>query len=242
MEKTRIPADQGRDFSNWTLPDVENGVASPANAASDPGNQQIARGLTARQLEEITAQAQREGHAEGHSEGFSEGRSAGMAQGLEEGRAAARQELTRQVEQLQSAMAQLLEPIKDQHDQIEQALTQFALDIARAVTDQTPALSAPQLLPVVRRAVRELPVGARNITVLLHPEQVELLRDCAEWPTAWQMQADSRIDLGGCKVVTEQSLVDYSIELRFRQVAARLLAKTDNEDIEPGILLGDDDD
>jgi flagellar assembly protein FliH len=139
-------------------------------------------------------------------------------------------------------IAQLLEPIAAQQDEIEQALTQLALDIARAVLDRTPALAASELLPVVRRAVRELPVGARNISVLLHPRQVELLHDSAEWPATWQLQADSRIDLGGCKVVTEQSLVDYSIELRFRQIAANMLAASANAEVEPGTLLGDDDD
>lgn len=238
MEKTRIPADQSRDFSNWTLPDVENGAQSTATAAKDPGNEVVARSLTARQLEEITNEAQREGHAHG----MTEGRAAGVAQGLEEGRAAARQELAIQAGQLRNVIAQLLEPIAAQQEEIEQALTQLALDIARAVLDRTPVLSAAEVLPLVRRAVRELPAGARNITVQLHPQQVELLRECAEWPPAWQLQADSRIDLGGCKVVTEQSLVDYSVELRFRQTAAQLLASTANATIEPGTLLGEDDD
>lgn len=238
MEKIRIPADQSRDFSSWTLPDVEGGATAATAAPRDPGNEQVARGLTARQLEEITVQAQREGRAAG----LEEGRVAGHAQGLEEGRAAAQQELARQVALLQSTMAQLFEPIAAQQTEIEQALMQLALDIARAVLDRTPPLEAAELLPVVRRAVRELPVGARNITVLLHPQQVELLRDCAEWPGAWQIQADSRVELGGCKVRTDQSLVDYSVELRFRQVAARLLAREANAEIEPGTLLSDDDD
>lgn len=238
MEKTRIPADQSRDFSNWTLPDVENGIEPTATVARDPGNEVVARALTARQLEEITTQAQREGHAIG----MAEGRAEGIAQGLEEGRAAARNELAIQAGQLRNAIAQLLEPIAAQQDEIEQALTQLALDIARAVLDRTPALAASELLPVVRRAVRELPAGARNITVLLHPQQVELLQGSAEWPATWQVQADSRIDLGGCKVVTEQSLVDYSIELRFRQIAANMLATSANAEVEPGTLLGDDDD
>lgn len=238
MEKTRIPADQSRDFSNWTLPDVENGATPTATVARDPGNEVVARALTARQLEEITTQAQREGHALG----LAEGRAEGVAQGLEEGRAAARQELAVQAGQLKNVIAQLLEPIAAQEDEIEQALTQLALDIARAVLDRTPALAAADLLPVVRRAVRELPVGARNITVLLHPQQLELLQGSTEWPATWQLQADSRIDLGGCKVLTEQSIVDYSIELRFRQIAAKMLAPTANTEIEPGTLLGDDDD
>jgi flagellar assembly protein FliH len=165
-----------------------------------------------------------------------------MAQGLEEGRAAARQELAVQAGQLQSVIAQLLEPIAAQQEEIEQALTQLALDIARAVLDRTPVFSAAEILPLARRAVRELPAGARNISVLLHPQQVELLRESTEWPAAWKLQADSRVDLGGCKVVTEQSLVDYSVELRFRQIAAQLLAPAANVHIEPGTLLGDDDD
>lgn len=238
MEKTRIPADQSRDFSNWTLPNVENGAQAAAPVARDPGNEVVARTLTARQLEEITSQAQREGHAHG----MAEGRAAGVAQGLEEGRAAARQELAVQVGQLQNVIAQLQEPIASQQTDIEQALTQLALDIARAVLDRTPVLSAAEVLPLVRRAVRELPAGARNITVLLHPRQIELLSESAEWPAAWQLQADSRIDIGGCKVVTEQSLVDYSVELRFRQVAAQMLASTANAEIEPGTLLSEDDD
>jgi flagellar assembly protein FliH len=238
VEKTRIPADQSRDFSNWTLPDVEGGATAAAPTPRDPGNEVVARALTARQLEEITNQAQREGHAHG----MAEGRAAGLAQGLEEGRAVARQELAVQAGELRNVIAQLLEPIASQQDEIEQALTQLALDIARAVLDRTPVLTAAEVLPLVRRAVRELPAGARNITVLLHPQQVELLRENSEWPASWQLQADSRIDLGGCKVMTEQSLVDYSVELRFRQVAAQLLAPTANAEVEPGMLLGEDDD
>ncbi|HSB95526.1 MAG TPA: hypothetical protein VLC91_03725, partial [Spongiibacteraceae bacterium] len=127
MEKTRIPAEQSRDFSSWSLPEVEDGKTPAATAAArDPGNQVVARGLTARQLEEITAQAQREGHAQG----MKEGRVAGVAQGLDEGRIAARQELAKQVEQLKSVIAQLLEPIAAQQDEIELALTQMALDVA----------------------------------------------------------------------------------------------------------------
>lgn len=238
MEKIRIPADQSRDFSNWTLPDVEAGGSAPVTPTENPADRVVARGLTAGQLEEITAQAQREGHAEG----LQEGRSTGLAQGLEEGRAMARQELAKEVEQLRKVMAQLYEPIAAQRDEIEESLVRLALDIARAALDRLPPLQASELMPVVRRAVRELPVGARNITVLLNPRQVELLQGDSEWPSAWKLQADSRVDIGGCKVQTDQSLVDYSVELRFRQVAATLLAKAANEDIEPGTLLSEDDD
>lgn len=236
VEKSRIPADESQSFANWTLPEVATG--KPV-AQRDEGNRVVARALTARQLEEITTRA----HREGFAHGVREGRAAGFEQGKTEGRAAAREELKQQVAQLQNIMKQLLDPIADQDASIETAMTQLSLDIARTVLAREPALDADALIPLVRRAIRELPVGERNITVLLHPQQIERLRDCAEWPAAWRMQADSRVDAGGCKILTDHSLVDYSVEMRFRQVAAQLLAKSNDDDApEPGMLLGDDDD
>lgn len=236
VEKSRIPAEQSRAFENWSLPEVSDG--KPV-VERDSGNRVVARALTARQLEEITLRA----HREGFAHGVREGRASGFEQGLAEGRAAARDELQQQVAQLQSVMQQLLAPIQEQHAAIETALTQLSLDIARAVLDREPALDAQALIPLVRRAIRELPVGERNITVLLHPQQIERLRDCAEWPASWRVQPDSRVDIGGCKVLTDHSLVDFSVELRFRQVAAQMLAeRADADPPEPGMFLDDSDD
>lgn len=236
MEKSRIPADESQSFANWALPEVDNG--KPVTQR-DEGNRVVARALTARQLEEITTRA----HREGFAHGVREGRAAGFEKGQAEGRAAAREELKQQIVQLQNIMKQLLDPIAQQNAAIETAMTQLSLDIARTVLAREPAIEVEALIPLVRRAIRELPVGDRNITVLLHPQQIERVRDCAEWPASWRLQPDSRVDAGGCKIITDHSLVDYSIEMRFRQIAAQLLAERDDGDApEPGMLLGDDDD
>lgn len=231
MEKSRIPADQSRAFENWALPEVATGKKA---VERDDGKRIVARSLTARQLEEITAQA----HREGFAHGVREGRAAGFAQGQVDGRA----DVMQQIAQLQNVMKQLLEPIAEQSAAIETAMTQLSLDIARAVLEHEPALDAEAIMPLVRRAIRELPVGERNLTVLLHPRQAEHVRDCADWPTTWRVQADSRVDIGGCKVLTDHSLVDFSVELRFRQIAAQMLATRDDSDpAEPGMLIDDDD-
>lgn len=235
VEKSRIPAEESTSFANWTLPEVADG--KPA-APRDEGNRVVARALTARQLEEITSRA----HRDGFAHGVREGRAAGFEQGLAEGRAAAREELQQHIAQLQGVMQQLLAPIAEQSAAIETAMTQLSLDIARAVLDREPALEAAALIPLVRRALRELPVGERNITVLLHPAQAELVRDCAEWPQHWRVQPDSRVGNGGCKILTDHSLVDFSVDMRFRQIAAQMLAARDDaEQPEPGELLGDDE-
>jgi flagellar assembly protein FliH len=241
VDKNRIPAADSREFSSWSLPEVVAGhvvAVAPEPAAREPESEIVARAVTARQLEELTSQAQREGHAQG----LQEGRAEGIERGLEEGRAQARVELQQQVEQLQKVMAQLLAPIAAQQEDIEAALTRLALDIARAALDREPALAPEQLLPVVRAALRELPVGERNITVLLHPQQLALVREYAAWPAAWNVAADERVERGACRIETEHSLVDYTVGLRFRQVAAQLLAEHANAPApEPGTLMGEDE-
>lgn len=232
MEKSRIPADASQQFANWKLPDV--GTENSVRAGRDPGDEIVARHLTARDLEAITQHA----HEEGFEHGRQEGRDAGYAAGLAEGRLAARAELKEQVEKLQALMADLLEPIADQAAEIEQAMSQLVVEVAQAVLGREPVLPVAQILPVVRAAVRELPVGSRNITVVLHPDQLALLRDCAEWPAAWALRADAAVEAGGCRVVCEHSVVDYTVGLRFRQVAQKLLAEHNGvEQPEPGLLM-----
>lgn len=232
MEKGRIPAQDSQQFPSWSLPEVISGhrVAS----AKDPKDEIVARHLTARDLEAITQQA----HEEGFAHGREEGQQTGYAEGLAAGRVASKTELAAQLSHLQQVMAALLEPTQNQAAAIEQALSQLACDIAHAVLRREPALAALELLPLVRSAVRELPVGSRNITVLLNPAELELMRACSEWPATWQMQADSRIEAGGCRVHCERSVVDYTIGLRFRQVAERILADQAQTDApEPGLLM-----
>lgn len=232
LEKGRIPAQLSRQFSSWKLPDVG------AAGGREPADEVVARHVTARELEAITQQAHAEGFAQGLEEGRAAGRDAGHAEGLAAGREAARAELAAQVQRLRGVMDALLEPTAAQAAAIEQALTQLAVDIAGAVLGREPALAPAALLPVVRAAVRELPVGARNLTVLLNPVELELMRACAEWPAAWQLQADSRIEAGGCRVHSDASVVDYTIGLRFRQVAEKILADhAHGEAPEPGLLM-----
>lgn len=235
-----IPAERGRGFSNWQLPDIGSG--EPVETAFGRVGQS-SRSVTARELEEITNAAYREGFDQGYGDGHREGLAAGREAGLAEGRAQARAELDPQLARLQQVMAQLLEPIATQHADIETALTRLALDIGRAVLAREPALPPEQLVPVVRTALQQLPVGERNFSVVLHPEQAALVQDWPQWPKHWRIESDARVEPGGCRVVAEHSLVDYTVGLRFRQVAEQLLAAhASSEPPEPGLLLDRTDD
>lgn len=244
VEKNRIPAAASGQFVSWTLPQVKDGrvveVVPRREADQAAPEAPTAPSITASELEAITEQAWQEGKEQGYREGHAEGLAAGQAEGLAAGRAAAAEELKRELAQLRKVMSQLMDPIADQEAAIDASLLRLSLDIARAVIDAEPALPPERLLRVVREAVRQLPVGERNFTVLLHPDQAAAVAG-AGWPSSWRIESDERLQPGGCRVQGEHTLVDYSVELRFRQVAARLLAEDSAETPEPGLLLEDDD-
>lgn len=244
MERQRIPAAASGDFLTWALPDVSEGAIVEAEARRQPRETEPEASVptvTAAELEAITQQAWQEGRDQGYRDGHAEGVAAGHTEGLAAGRAAARVELEREVAGLKAIAAQLLEPIDGQREAIEAALLRLSLDIARAVLDAEPALPPERLLPVVREAVQQLPVGERNFRVLLHPDQAALVRDCAGWPAHWPVAADAAVEPGGCRVESDYALVDHTRGLRFRQVAARLLGEQ-NSVPEPGLLLDAADD
>jgi flagellar assembly protein FliH len=236
----RIPAERGRSFSSWQLPDI--GGDAPIETALGSAAQS-GRSVTARELEEISNNAYREGFDQGYGDGHREGLAAGREAGVAEGLAQAAAQIERQVAQLQQVMAQLMEPIATQQADLERALIRLVLDVARAVLAHEPALEPERLLPVVRTALQQLPVGERNFSVVLHPEQAALVQNWSQWPSHWRIESDVRVEPGGCRVVAEHTLVDYTIGLRFRQVAEQLLAERDSgEPPEPGLLLERTDD
>lgn len=243
MDKNnRIPAGSGSQFTHWALPEVSDGTVVEAVArrtGGDPAAQP--QMVTAGELEALSQEAWQEGHTQGYAAGHAEGSTAGHAEGLAAGRAAAKSELARQLADMKKVMAALLDPIASQQDALEGAMVRLTLDTARAVLDREPAAAAADLLPVVREAIRQLPIGERNFTVFLHPDQHARVRDDAEWPASWRIEADRALACGGCRIESEHGLVDYSVGLRFRQVAARLLAEGD-EVPEPGRLLEAEDD
>jgi flagellar assembly protein FliH len=72
-----------------------------------------------------------------------------------------------------------------------------------------------------------LPVSSRNVRLLLHPEDAELIREVYSLGGAevgWQLIEDPVINRGGCRVVTDTSQVDASLESRLASLIAPLLA------------------
>jgi flagellar assembly protein FliH len=228
----RIPAEKTRGFTAWSPPALEQG-----NVVDVVRQQHRERGgsgelidlsketilynsLTAGQLHGITENAYDEGRQRGYEQGMQEGRDTGYRKGMEQALAEGERHVRDQLTNLRQALEQLMQPYQDQQNAIEEALYALATDMARSIIGRELLLDSRVIEQVVRDAVAALPIGYKRLRVHLHPQDLKLLKEKTSLPEEWQLWEDATLTPGGCRVTTEHSSIDFSVEERFAQLLA----------------------
>jgi flagellar assembly protein FliH len=166
--------------------------------------------LTADKLERIQKQAYDEGFARGRSDGLRE----------------ANAEMQARAGVLEKLLKSFAEPLEELDDRVEQELVALALAAARVIVRRELKADPAQVVAAVREALSALPAAARNVRVQLHPEDAALVRqvlNLSQEERAWQIVEDPLLMRGGCKVVTDTSQVDASLDARLTAIMTAVL-------------------
>jgi flagellar assembly protein FliH len=210
---TQVIRGGGAEAQQWQPPHVRK----HGEAATSSDN---AHGLlTAAQLDEIRKAAQ--------AEGFEQGRKEGMAFGHREGIEQGRSEVKAKVEQLDLLLGTLDKPFEELDQQVENQIVTLVISMVRQLIRREVKLDPGQIVGVVREALGILPISARRIRVMLHPEDAELVRSAytlGEHDQKWQIIEDPVIQRGGCRIHTESSQIDATLDSRLNSLIAPLLA------------------
>ncbi len=175
--------------------------------------------VTARQLEEIQAQAR----AEGFEQGVQEGRDAGL------------KEFEQRIEMLKQILGGLEEPFAELDSRVEQQLAELAMLVARQLVRRELKTEPEQVIAVVRDALAALPVAASNVRLALHPEDAVLIRQTLlvqDGEQSMQIVEDPVQSRGGCRIYTDASQIDASVEARLNAVIANVLGSQRSSDEE----------
>lgn len=226
----RIPASEARRLNAWELPAMDGG---PQNVAFQTAYQEeavtvtdeevVAEKLTLAMIEQIREEAYKEGFAQGREEGFDQGKTDGHKQGYEQGMASADVEIKHQLALLDSLQSSFRQPIADQEKALESLLSNLVLRFSEAVVHAELQNSQEHIIKAVKSALDELPSTTQSCQVQVNPEDVSALERLAQ-REGFVLVSDESITAGGCCLVTENSLVDSSVEIRFQQVAEQLAA------------------
>ena len=227
-----IRARDVRGFDTWALPSFDPPAPEPEPEPEPepPEMEEVpleeVQPLTLEELESIRQEAYNEGFAIGEKEGF---HSATLKVRQE-----AEVVLTAKVDSLEQLMAHLFEPIAEQDTQIEKSLVDLVQHIARQVIQRELAIDSTQIEHVMRDALKLLPLGVGNVRLYVNPqdfEQVKALRERHE--ETWRIVEDETLLPGGCRVETDHSRIDASIETRVSQVMAKLFDQLHEQALHP---------
>ncbi len=247
----RIPFETLGTVTTWRLPSLDEARTVPtaqreAARRQKPGEaveeapQVPLKPMTADDLQKIAAQAEQEGREHGYQQGYERGHQEGRRLGLETGQKKAYEEnsslLQEQTARFKAICDALMDPLASQDQQLENTLVEMAIEIARHLINQAIDQDPGIIFSVVEKAVESLPVGTENIQVALHPDDLKLIQ--AHFPPEqihWSLREDSRLQRGGCKLVSQRSLVDYSIEHRLQQYLEQVREQGEPEpgDVDP---------
>jgi flagellar assembly protein FliH len=179
-----------------------------------------ARGLlTAAQLDAMRQAAQQEGFEQGRKEGQEFGRREGVEQG--------REQVQARIEQLDRMLQTLDKPFEALDQQVEDEIVTLVISMVRQLIRREVKLDPGQIVGVVREALGVLPISSRNIRVVLHPEDAVLVREAyalGERDQQWQIVEDPVIQRGGCRINTDTSQIDATLDSRLSSLIAPLLA------------------
>lgn len=213
-------------------------------AASQKGKKENAT-LSVEDIEKMQKQAYDEAFAQGQKEGIEqgvkEGIKKGFDQGFEQGKIDGAKEgydenkhlLQEQASELVTLLESLSEPFKTLDEQVETELVNLAIGIASQLVRREIKIDSGQIIAVIREAVKALPIAEQKLTIHMHPEDAELVRSSLaidEFSVPWKLTEDVIISRGGCKVLTETSIIDATVENRLAAIVATVLGGEREED------------
>ena len=169
----------------------------------------------------LSKQAYDEGFAQGYHDSLVEGKKAGLAEG--------QAEIQKQTKRLNQLMATLNKPFEELDQQVGRELVTLSLAIARQVIYREVRTDPDLILKVVRKALDALPSSSRHIHLYLHPDDADMASNSPGFFDKQKIEIvkSTEMNRGDCKVVTEVSHIDASVEKRINNVVASLFKNTE---------------
>ena len=207
-----ISGEELTDYKPWQPPSMQGTARRGSPSAKSREEQEAERKrVTAAQIEALQDKAYKEGFELGKREGLQAGR----------------QEIDRRCADLEKIFTQLAEPLARLDEQVGHELVDLALTTARQIVRRQLHIEPGEVIAAVREALGALPMAARHVRIFLHPEDAAMVKENLALGEShdrrWEIVDDPIMTRGGCRVMTEVSQIDSSIEHRLNAVISAVL-------------------
>ena len=202
MSNKIIPKGQLSAYQRWEMDSLDDSTSPTQAASSEAANIPLP---TAEEIEKIHQQAYQEGYSTGYHDGKSTAQS--------------------DAERIGQILHGLEEALGQLDQQVAQDVGGLAIEIARQMLHQALKVKPELIVPIVREAMRALPVAGYHPHILLHPDDAALVRSYLEAELShagYKVLEDIRIERGGCRIENAHTEIDATVESRWKVIVAAL--------------------
>ena len=156
-------------------------------------------------------------------------------EGYQQGLKNAEQDSKQGGQRLQQIISFLEHPLQALNEEIEQQLAQVAITLAQQLVRRELRIEPGEIIGLIRDSVQLLPGNARNIKIVINPEDATLVRNALSMDSdgeeaSWKLIEDPMITRGGCEIKSDSSTINASLENRLSALAASVLGGEREQD------------
>ena len=211
-----IPGEEIDAFAQWNF------------GAVDTASLRLQAESQARQLVESQEREdalQKTSHTQGFAEGFAQGQARATLDGEQKIEEYARTQGQAIADRFSQLMQQAQEQLAQSQQVMAQGVLELACELARQVVRHELSVNPNVLQPVIREALAMLTADSKNAVVRLNPLDVEVLQAAVQTEFSGLnliFVSDATIKPGGCVVTSAGTVVDGSLDTRWRRAVASL--------------------
>ena len=149
-----------------------------------------------------------------------------LKSGYEEGLKKAEDELADYKSSLINILNSLLNPLEEFDNEVIDAVVNLSISISKQIIRRELQINSEQVVSIVREAIKMLPLEKSHLTIHLNPKDVNIIRNVFnndDLTESYSLVEDPSIEPGGCKLASENSIIDATIDSQIAQIAAEIL-------------------
>jgi len=179
--------------------------------------------LTQSRLDAIVQDSREQGYESGRAEGYEKGYAEGEARALVLGQ----EQTLKQKQQLAELIDSVTVAATAHNEQAKIAVVELIAQIAQQLCYRELSLDNSSIAAVVNEAMNALPVGEKHVRLHLNPADKQLLETMSgAIKPEWIIIEDAALQVGGCRIESENSLIDFSISRRLQEIIESSFGQT----------------
>lgn len=156
-----------------------------------------------------------------------------LKKGYEEGLKKAQQEFIEYKSNFENILNAINNSVKIFDEEVIEVVNKLAVSISKQIIRRELQTNSEQVVSVVKEAIKLLPLNSSRLIIHLNPNDISTLQKVFnrdDIVSSYSLVEDPSVQRGGCKLATDDSIIDATIDSQIAQISASIMGSQRNAD------------